>query len=447
MEENNNFQDISSNSNSNSNEEPTIEVQKDNSEYQSVDSSPIDETYFEPKSEPIEEIIVSSSSDIEEKSNNDTKNNNSKFGVIIICCILSALIGAGAAFGGALLYDKFKENNNTNTADSSVQENVININVDEHTESIVEAVAQKVTPSVVGIRTTSSIQSFFGNQESNGEGSGVIYSKDGYIVTNYHVISDALRSYSGKIEVFLGDLDSKAYDAQVVGYNISTDLAVIKIEATNLPVVEIADSGNLKVGQYVITVGNPGGLEFMDSVTYGVISGLDRVVSSDSSVALIQTDAAINPGNSGGALVNSKGQLVGINSSKIVSEEFEGMGFAVPSNTVVEICNKIIENENSPEPYIGVTISEKYTADILEFYGYPYGAVVSSVQDGSPAYNAGLQRGDIITSFNSKNIKEYIELDALISECKPGDEVPVTIYRNGRNYSTTITVGSNNLVE
>ena len=249
-----------------------------------------------------------------------------------------------------------------------------------------------------------------------------------------------------KIEVFTDTLDSDSYEATVVGYNISTDLAVIKINAKGLTPAEFSDSSKLKVGQYVITVGNPGGLEFMDSVTYGVISGLNRVVSSDSDVKLIQTDAAINPGNSGGALVNTKGQLVGINSSKIVSEEFEGMGFAIPSNTVAEICKNIIEKQNDPEPYLGISVSEKYNSSVLKYYGYPSGAVVSSVADGSPADNAGLAKGDIITEFGGTKITEYSMLESLLQKCKPGDQVSVKIYRSGRYYSTTVTIGSNNAV-
>ncbi len=377
------------------------------------------------------------------------KKKKKKYGVrmIIFTCVLSALIGFSGAFAGFYYLAQNGVFDSENTAQMPIQENNVNINVDEQAASVVEAVAKKVTPSVVGIRTTTSVQSFFGNSEANGEGSGVVYSKDGYIVTNYHVIADAIKSSQSKIEVFLGDLDTKAYNATVVGYNISSDLAVIKIDAKNLTAIEIADSSKLNVGQYVITVGNPGGLEFMDSVTYGVISGLNRVVSSDSSVSLIQTDAAINPGNSGGALVNVKGELVGINSSKIVSEEFEGMGFAVPSNLVVEICDKIIENENSPEPYLGITISEKYTSSVLSFYGYPSGAVVLSVFEGSPAYNAGIRRGDIITSFDGKAVKDYEVFDDLISQTKPNDKIPLEIYRNGRTYSTTVTIGSNTQVE
>lgn len=366
-------------------------------------------------------------------------------GSVILAVILSAVIGG---LSGVAVLKAVNPDKNTVT-DTNPTKNLININIDEEAESVVEAVAEKVTPSVVGIKTTTSVISFFGgSSESTGEGSGVIYSADGYIITNYHVISEAASNKNGsKIEVYIDNADSKAYTAAVVGYNISSDLAVIKINASGLTPIEIADSSALKVGQYVITVGNPGGLEFMDSVTYGVISGLNRVVSSDSGVELIQTDAAINPGNSGGALVNTKGQLVGINSSKIVSEQFEGMGFAIPSNTTVKICKNIISKENSPEPYIGVSISERYTAEVLKYYGYPVGAVVLSVADSSPADDAGLEKGDIITEFNGKTIKEYSELEDLIADCSPGQSVQVKIYRAGRYYTTNIKVASNNQVK
>lgn len=368
-------------------------------------------------------------------------------GTVIAAALLAAVIGAGSGIAAVTLSSK-NGSNTSSPITSSVSGSNVNINIDETAESVIEAVAKKVTPSVVGIRTTTSVRSFFGSSnESTGEGSGVVYSADGYIITNYHVISGAVTNKSGsKIEVFTDTLDSDSYEATVVGYNISTDLAVIKINAKGLTPAEFSDSSKLKVGQYVITVGNPGGLEFMDSVTYGVISGLNRVVSSDSDVKLIQTDAAINPGNSGGALVNTKGQLVGINSSKIVSEEFEGMGFAIPSNTVAEICKNIIEKQNDPEPYLGISVSEKYNSSVLKYYGYPSGAVVSSVADGSPADNAGLAKGDIITEFGGTEITEYSMLESLLQKCKPGDQVSVKIYRSGRYYSTTVTIGSNNAV-
>ncbi len=367
-------------------------------------------------------------------------------GLVILSGVIAAVIGAVSAISVLVpLYLKETQESETYT---EYAQNQVNITVEETAENMVEAVAEKVSPSVVGIRTTMSVMSFFGRiSEATGSGSGVVYSSDGYIITNYHVISDALESSDSKVEVFLDNTEANGYKASVVGYNIAADLAVIKIDAKGLTPVEFGDSSVLKVGQYVITIGSPGGLEFMDSVTYGVISGLDRVVSSDSSVKLIQTDAAINPGNSGGALVNSTGLLVGINSSKIVSEEYEGMGFAIPSNTVKTICEDIIARENAPEPYIGISISEIYTADVLEYYGYPNGAVILSVADGSPADDAGIAKGDIITKYNDTKISEYNILENEISNSRPGDKVTIEFYRSGRLYTTELTVGSNNAVD
>ncbi len=364
-------------------------------------------------------------------------------GVVVVSAILAAIIGASAGIMSLLSYNKIRGVVSSDSGPATTKN--ISINVDENADSIAEAVSEKASDSVVGIRTTTSVISFFGgNQEATGEGSGVVYSKDGYIITNYHVIKDAVKSTAGsKIEVFIGNMNSKSYEASVVGYNISSDLAVVKINANNLQPIEIGDSSNLKVGQPAVTIGAPGGLEFMGSVTYGIISGLDRVVSASSSVSLIQTDAAINPGNSGGALLDITGKLIGINSSKIVAEEFEGMGFAIPSNKVVEVVKNIISKENSPEPYIGISISEKYTSEVLAYYGYPAGAVVLSVYDGSPAENAGIKRGDIITEFNGKEITDYNLLNDYLKECDPGDTVPMKVYRSGRTYDVNITIASN----
>lgn len=367
-------------------------------------------------------------------------------GAVILSAVLAAVIGAVSSFAVfTTLGDKTAA---TSSAPDKTPTNNVNINIDETAESVVEAVATKCTKSVVGIKTTTSVMNFFGGtSQASGEGSGVIYSGDGYIITNYHVIEDAVTNKSGsKIEVFVENASSDPYAATVVGYNISADLAVIKINANNLVSAEFADSDSLKVGQYVITIGNPGGLEFMGSVTYGVVSGLDRVVSSDSNIELIQTDAAINPGNSGGALLNTKGELVGINSSKIVANAYEGMGFAIPSNAVKEIVKNIIEKENSPEPYIGITVSERYTAEVLKSYGFPVGAVVLSVAEGSPAANAGIEKADIITEFGGKEITEYNMLEQLVSKSTPEETVKIKLYRNGRYYSTTLTIASNNQV-
>lgn len=363
-------------------------------------------------------------------------------GVVILSAVLAAIIGASAGITGILSYLNLTPASEGGVSGGTTKN--ISISVDENAGSVAEAVSAKAGESVVGIRTTTSVISFFGgNQEATGSGSGVVYSKDGYIITNYHVVEGAVTSANAsKIEVFVGNAKSKSYAASVVGYNISSDLAVLKINAKNLSPVEFGDSSKLKVGQQAITIGAPGGLEFMGSVTSGVISGLNRVVSSNSSVSLIQTDAAINPGNSGGALLDTSGKLIGINSSKIVAEEFEGMGFAIPSNKVSEIVKKIISKENSPDPYIGITVSERYTAQILNYYGYPAGAVVLSVYDGSPADQAGIKRGDIITEFDGKEITEYNLLNEYLKECDPGQTVNMKVYRSGNIYDVKINVAA-----
>lgn len=379
--------------------------------------------------------------------NNKPKKEKRSYGVgiVLVASLLAAVIGAvGGVTATMLTADK--EETPTQIVSSESSGANVNITVDKTTESVVEAVAEKASGSVVGIRTTTSVNNFFyGNSESTGEGSGVIYSSDGYIITNYHVIESVVEATSSaKIEVFIGDTDTTSHEATVVGYSISSDLAVLKINVTGLTPVEIGSSDELKVGQFVVTIGSPGGLDFRGSVTYGVISGLDRVVSGDEDVKLIQTDAAINPGNSGGALLDTNGKLIGINSSKIVSTEYEGMGFAIPVSTVIEKCDKIISKQNEPEPYIGISLSMKYTEEVLSYYGFPNGAVVLSVDEGGPAEAAGIRRGDIITEFDGEEVESAALLEEMIAECEPGKSVKVKIYRSGRYYSTSIEVISNN---
>ncbi len=377
-------------------------------------------------------------------------------GVVVVSCLLSVVISVITAVSVMSFSDDnspvYTKNNLPTVENSESKANAktetkgdVNIKVNESVASISQAVAKKCSKSVVGIRTTTSVISFFGGtSESTGEGSGVVYTKDGYIITNYHVVENAITSSTAsKIEVFLDNANTKSYSATVIGYNISCDLAVLKINASNLKNAEIGNSDSLTVGQYAVTIGAPGGLEFMGSVTYGIISGLNRVVSSNSQVGLIQTDAAINPGNSGGALLDKNGKLIGINSSKIVSEEFEGMGFAIPINTVVKICNGIISDKDKIEPYVGITVSEKYTSDVLEAYGYPSGAVVLSVAPGSTAENCGIQKGDIITELNGKKITEYDVFDKVLKKCKPNTKVSIKVYRSGRTYDTKIAIASN----
>lgn len=366
---------------------------------------------------------------------------------VLIACGLSAVISLVCGFAVSYAYLKNNTEKSETPGTTIIQQDTaadsVNITIDETAASVAEAVYTKCQNSVVGIRTTTSVSNFFGgSQEQTGDGSGVVYSADGHIITNYHVISAAVESSNSKIDVFIGNDKTKSYPASVVGYNISCDLAVLKIDVTGLTPIELGNSDELNVGQYVVTLGAPGGIEFMGSVTYGIISGLDRTVSTNSELKLIQIDAAINPGNSGGALLNSEGKLIGINSSKIASVNYEGMGFAIPINAVKEKCDKIISRKDDSQAYFGVSISSTYTSEVLAFYGYPSGAVVSSVAPESPAHLAGIERGDIITEFNDIKITEYQVLGDALYDCKGGDKVNIKIYREGRYYTLFVTLES-----
>ncbi len=384
----------------------------------------------------------------EPKPKKEPKQRKYGAGVVLLSALLAAILGTGGGVFGVFFANKYFDKTATSsTPAQDVQQNVTNITVDETVNSSVEAVAKKAGPSIIGIRTTAAVTNFFGgSSEATGEGSGIIYTANGYIITNYHVIESAVESTNSKVEVFLASDTETAIPATVIGYNIASDLAVVKVEKTGLPAIEFADSDKLNVGQYAIAIGNPGGLEFIGSISSGIISGLNRSVTlgTGNTMSLIQTDAAINPGNSGGALVDIKGNLIGVNSIKLVSTGYEGMGFAIPSNTVKEICDNIIDKQNEPTPYIGIEISQRYTSEQLIALGYPAGAVVVSVAEGGPAHESQIQRGDIITEFNGTKISDYKQLENAIAQCKPGDSVTVKIFRAGRFYSSHINVAANN---
>ena len=380
---------------------------------------------------------------------------------LLVCiCLLSSIVGGMMFFGGNVLYDKLfdeesyaatynPENNQDAGNQQSTETNTdiktnngnsssdITINVDS-VVAPATAVAVKVLPSIVGIRVTTQVSSGrYGTYETSGEGSGVIYTTDGYIITNYHVVemmvtSSGERNPNSNMEVYLCQDVEQAYDAELIGYDISSDLAVIKIDQDNLSAVELGDSDKISVGDIAIALGNPGGLEFMGSVSQGIISGLNRVITVEETyenITLIQTDAAINPGNSGGALVDSEGKLIGINSVKIVEDGYEGMGFALPVNDVVEICNYIIKNGNTNTAYLGLEFNTSYTPEYLEAYGYPVGLVVSSVAQGSPAEAAGFETEDILTSFGGVAISSTTDLINEKAKYQSGDTVIITVYR------------------
>lgn len=316
----------------------------------------------------------------------------------------------------------------------------------EKVDSPVVAIAQKAGPSIVGVKVTSMTQNFFGMlQESDSEGSGIIYSEDGYIITNYHVIASAINNSTATVQVTLSDSD-EALSATVVGGDETTDLAVIKVDKKGLPAAEIGKSAELKVGELAVAIGNPLGQELAGSVTVGYISALNRKLTTDGrTYKLIQTDAAINPGNSGGALVNSQGQVIGINTVKIGAAEVEGLGFAIPTDDALPIIKELIENKKIVRPYIGLSgiNVDEATAKLNNL---EVGVYVAQVLPNTPAAEAGIQKGDIITGIESKTIKTMEELNEIKNSKKVGDVVTLKIKRNKEDVEVKVTLAADDKV-
>ena len=296
--------------------------------------------------------------------------------------------------------------------------------------------AKAVGPAVVGITNKAVARDWFNNPvQVEGAGSGVIFRKDGYIVTNNHVIS-------GAKEIIVSLADGRSLPGKLVGADELTDLAVVKVDEDDLPTAEFGDSDDIMVGEPAIAIGNPMGLEFQGSVTSGVISALNRSLEMDDRVLkVIQTDAAINPGNSGGALVNADGKVIGINSAKIARSDIEGMGFAIPINTVKSIVEDLITSGKVTRPYLGVGIFDKDTA---ARYGYilnvDKGVYIENVTVHGPAYNAGLRRGDIILSIGDKEVNKVSEVRNAILDSKVGDTIKVKYERDGQTATADVVL-------
>lgn len=270
-------------------------------------------------------------------------------------------------------------------------------------------------------------------------GSGVIVDPKGYIVTNFHVVDKADRI---KVNL-MGEAPTVSYDAQVVGTDRETDLAVIKINVGHpLPAAKMGNSDGMNVGDWVLAIGSPFGLE--ESVTAGIVSAKGRnIVPGRQFQSFIQTDAAINPGNSGGPLVNMSGEIIGINTAIYTqSAGYQGVGFAMPSNTVASVYNQLIGPEHKvSRGSIGVEFSARPDPAIARVYGVKNGVVVQNVTPGGPAAQAGVQTGDAITAVNGKEVKTGDELVNEISGQKPGSKVKLSFLRNGKAQDTTVTVG------
>lgn len=384
------------------------------------------------------------------------KKSNHSFGKNVMVPFISGILGAGLVLGICFNVPYVKNNllnsSSTNKADSSnVNYNNINtelVSLSNYSDTGVY-VAQTVLPSIVGINVEYSVSTIFSRSKSTAtaEGSGVIISEDGYILTNNHVISSSSSSSNlyytvgeaTKITVSLYN-DDNEYEAKVIGTDEQTDLAVIKIDKNNLVAAVLGDSSSVQVGEWCMAVGNPLGMQ--SSVTTGSVSALDRKItdSDGKTFTLIQTDAAINEGNSGGALVNTKGEVIGINTLKASGTGVEGLGFAIPINSTKSIYSDLIQYNKVKRPYIGITgsditdevIKQNPTANLVK------GAYVRSIEEYSPAERAGLRVGDIIVKADGKEVKTMDELNAIKNEHSIGDEISLTINRNGKEENITL---------
>ena len=367
-----------------------------------------------------------------------TKKKGFPWGKVIALMLVAALLGGALGAGGVLLLSPAGNSGSSQVLKGERPSTVIDVATIDTSKQMspAEVYAQNVA-STVGI-TTSVTTNYFGfTTTSAASGSGFVLSDDGYILTNYHVIEN---STSIKVTMY----DGNSYDAELIGYDESNDIAVLMVDAENLSPVVLGDSGNLNVGDSVVAIGNPLG-ELTFSLTAGVVSALDREVTLSGNVTmeLIQTDCAINSGNSGGALFNLYGEVIGITNAKYSSSgsgaSIDNIGFAIPINSVMNIVESIIEKGYIAKPYIGVSVTS--VSSETQSYGLPKGAAVKAISEDSPAEKAGLQINDIITEANGTAIESSDDLVRLVGDLYDGAELKLTVYRQGETVELTVIVG------
>lgn len=356
---------------------------------------------------------------------------NRSRGFRIVAFIIGIVLIAGAfGFIGAMIYDHFSGSgggNNISRSDGYTLEDATG------TKMTIAEIAEKNADAVVEIRTESVVtDSWIGQYVTEGAGSGVIIDSSGYIMTNYHVIEGAS---SVKVKLHNGE----EYKADIIGGDAANDVAVISIKADDLTAVTYGNSDQLTVGEIAVAIGNPLG-ELGGTVTYGIISATDREVTVDGQkMTLLQTDASINPGNSGGGLFNGYGQLVGLVCAKSSGSDVEGLGFAIPVNTAAEIAQKIIDKGGDVstgkvgEAVIGINVINITTKEQMQQYGLDSKGVYITGITSSNAQEAGLQIGDRIVKFEKTKISDFDDLSGALSKHAPGDEVSITVERNGKN--------------
>lgn len=363
-------------------------------------------------------------------------------GSIAAACVL--LVG-GIAIGSSM--SGGADNNSSSVSATSVNSNPPSVNISSPSATSTSAndglsgeeIYAKVSPSVV------SIQAVNLTSGEGGTGSGVIMSADGYIITNNHVVVDENTGVQqDKITVYMSD--GTSFPAEVIGRDEQTDLAVLKIgpAGTTLTPAEFGDSNSLLVGEEVYAIGSPGGLDLANTITGGHISALNRDITIDDRVmSLIQTDAAINPGNSGGALINKYGQVIGITSAKLGISYYEGLGFAIPMDTVKPIVDELIQNGYiAGRPQIGISgqnVSEQQSAA----YGIPQGVRVINVDSRSNAAAAGVQANDIITGINGTEVTDMDGVNAVKDKLSAGDKITLTLYRMSTGKTLTVSFALN----
>lgn len=358
------------------------------------------------------------------------------FGYVAVA-LVAAIIGGLSS--GYFVYSQLTIN--PNGADKAIAAQDVNINLTDDVYFAV-AVAEKSQKTVVGITTqaTKQVSTWFGpqTQRSQSMGSGFIVDSNGYIVTNSHVIED------GKYDqITVSLIDGTTEVGEVLWYDKSLDLAVVKINRTNLPVVELGNSNELMVGEPVVAIGNPMTLDLERTVTQGIISGLNRSIVFENGTViepLLQTDASINEGNSGGPLFNAKGQVIGINTAKMKTAE--GLGFSIPINTAKPIIDRIIKEGKLSSVYVGISgvEVETYEAALGIEVQAEYGVVIAEVVKDSPAAISGLQVGDVITAIDGDKIETMQELKIKLYEYKDGDNAEITFLRNGSEQKVSLTL-------
>ena len=384
------------------------------------------------------------------KFDNTGKSNKKSVYATILTSFVSAIIGAICAV--LICMGIYNSNNSdketvdtatSNSGQSYANLNLSQVSLENYSDTAIYA-ANKVLPSMVSISVEYDVNYMGMSGTSSGSGSGIIISEDGYILTNNHVVSSSDSSYfyqvsdakSIKVSIYGDDTE---YDAKIVGTDSQTDLAVLKIEKTGLTPAEFGDSSAVQVGEFVLAIGDPYGLKH--SVTAGIISALNREMTVEgTSYTVIQADCAINSGNSGGALVNSKGQVIGITTLKLSGTGIEGVSFAIPINDTIEIYEGLIENGKISRPFVGIAGIDLDEATAIR-NGLTKGIYVDSVVENSSAEKAGIQAGDIIIKFDGKSVSSMDELTDIKNTKSVGDTVEVVFYRKNEEKTVTLTLG------